>query len=160
MSSRLLLRPGVTLLAVESLQEAMDVAKRRGVTTSEGLEAIGERLARIRKERGLTQKELADRLGISQPIVSDYERGELRLHGELLVELARILEVSVDEILGLEPTKQGGAVKNRRLLRRLQQIDLLPKRDQQALLRTLDAFLAKVDRGGRSSGGQRPGLVD
>jgi len=35
-------------------------------------------------------------------------------------------------------------IKNRRLYRQLQNIEKLPKRDQQALLRTIDAFLAKA----------------
>jgi hypothetical protein len=42
------------------------------------------------------------------------------------------------------PAKTNGTTKNRRLLRRLQQIDKLPKRDQDALIRTIDAFLAKT----------------
>ncbi|MBM4258227.1 MAG: helix-turn-helix transcriptional regulator [Deltaproteobacteria bacterium] len=42
--------------------------------------APGQRVAQLRKERGLTQQELAERLGISQPVVSDYECGALRLH--------------------------------------------------------------------------------
>jgi transcriptional regulator with XRE-family HTH domain len=107
-------------------------------------ETIGERLARLRRERGITQAELAEKLGIVQPVVSDYERGELRLHGQLIVELSRILGVTADELLGLEATKTNGAVSNRRLLRRLQELDRLPKRDQQAVLRTIDAFLAKA----------------
>jgi hypothetical protein len=37
-----------------------------------------------------------------------------------------------------------GNVKNRRLSRRLQAIDALPKRDQEALLRTIDAFISKT----------------
>ena len=50
-------------------------------------------------------------LGVSQPIVSDYERGELRLHGELIIQLTKILEVTADEILGLESTKSNNSVK-------------------------------------------------
>jgi transcriptional regulator with XRE-family HTH domain len=107
-------------------------------------ETPGERVARLRRERGITQEELAQLLGVSQPVVSDYERGELRLHGELLLQLAEILDTSADEILGLARRKSDGAVKNRRLARRLLQIEKLPKRDQQAILRTIDAFLAKT----------------
>jgi transcriptional regulator with XRE-family HTH domain len=66
---------------------------------------VGARLARLRRERGMTQVELAERLGVSQPIVSDYERGELRLHGELIVRLTEILRVSAEELLGLEPAR-------------------------------------------------------
>lgn len=104
--------------------------------------ALGERLARLRKERGFTQVELADKIGIIQPILSDYERGKLRPHPQMLVHLARALQISVDELLGLEPPRKNGVPLNRRFLRRLQAVDQLPKRDQEALLRTIDVFLA------------------
>lgn len=80
-----------------------------------------------------------------QSVVSDYENDGLRLHGELLIQLTKILRCTSDEILGLEKaTKKEGSIKNRRLHRRVQQIDQLPKRDQEALLRTIDAFLSKA----------------
>ena len=104
--------------------------------------SLGQRLARLRKERGFTQIELADKTGISQPVLSDYERGKLRPHPQTIVQLARALQVSADELLGLERPKKNGAPLNRRFLRRLQAVDKLPKRDQEALLRTIDAFLA------------------
>ncbi len=75
--------------------------------------------------------------------VSDCEHGNLRLHGELLIVLAKTLRVSTDEILGLDPMPQAKPVKDPRLQRRLEQIDRLPKRDREALLRTMDAFLTK-----------------
>jgi transcriptional regulator with XRE-family HTH domain len=121
----------------------MRVAKKRGMATKEGIETIAQRLLRMRKEKGITQAEMADFIGVTQSVVSDYERGELRLHGELIAKVAKILGVSADEILGLEPVKRSSAANNRRLLRRIQQIDQLPKRDQEALLRTIDAFLSK-----------------
>ena len=123
--------------------EGLDMTKPRGTATWEGMETIAQRVARLRKERGLTQEEMAGRLGVTQPIVSDYERGALRLHGELIIQLARILDVTADELLGLQPTKDNGSARNRRIQRRIQQIDKLPKRDQEALLRTIDAFLVK-----------------
>ncbi|MCG3146265.1 MAG: hypothetical protein HONDAALG_04164 [Gammaproteobacteria bacterium] len=98
----------------------------------------------LRREKGITQAEMAKLLGVSQPIVSDYERGELRLHGELIVRLAEILGCSADELLGLRERKGTTGGGNRRMLRLLQQIELLPKRDQEALLRTIDAFLSKT----------------
>lgn len=108
---------------------------------------IGARLAQLRKEKGITQGELAKLLNISQPMVSDYERGELRLHGELILQLTRILSVSADELLGREksPGRNGsGSIKNRRLLRQVQALDKLSKRDQQALLRTIELFLSRA----------------
>jgi transcriptional regulator with XRE-family HTH domain len=103
-----------------------------------------EHRAEVTPDRLLLDRHL-ERLGVSQPIVSDYERGELRLHGELIVTLADLLGVSTDELLGRAArSPRGTAVKNRRLLRRIQEIDRLPKRDQQALLRTIDAFLTRA----------------
>ena len=64
-------------------------------------DTIGRRLARIRKEQGYTQVELAQRIGIIQALVSDYERDKLRLNAEMLVRFARALNVTADEILGL-----------------------------------------------------------
>jgi transcriptional regulator with XRE-family HTH domain len=110
-----------------------------------GNESLGERLGRLRKQKGFTQVELAQKMGIIQSLVSDYERDKLRPHPEMIARFAVALDVSADEILGLaRPAKTNGTTKNRRLLRRLQQIDKLPKRDQDALIRTIDAFLAKT----------------
>ena len=128
-------------------QEEAGLAKRRGVATDKGARELGERLTQLRKERGVTQVEMAELLGVSQPVYSGYERGELRLHGELLVQLARILKVSADEILGLEKSPPARAPRDRRLLRRLQDLDKLSKRDRGALMRTLDAFLSKAQPG-------------
>jgi transcriptional regulator with XRE-family HTH domain len=108
-------------------------------------ETIGQRLARLRKEKGLTQVELAERLEINQSMMSDYERDVIRLHGDLIVQLTGILDVSADELLGLKGNvKRGDTIKNRRLLRQVQAVDRLSKRDQQALLRTIEAFLSKA----------------
>lgn len=103
--------------------------------------ALGRRIAALRKERGTTQVELADQLGTTQAVVSDYERGKLRPHPEMIVRLAKALRVSTDEMLGIKPASRNGATVSRRVLRRLQAIDGLPKRDQDALFRTIDAFL-------------------
>ena len=76
---------------------------------------------------------------------TDGERGILRVHGELIIHLAKILKTLTDELLGLEKAARGaGPVKNQRLLRRVREIEKLPRRDQEALLRTIEAFLAKA----------------
>lgn len=108
-------------------------------------ETLGERLARLRKEKGLTQVQLAEEMGIIQVLVSDYERNKLRPNPEILVGFAKALQVTTDEILGLSaPRKATLPTANRRFLRRIQQIEQLPKRDQDALIRTIDAFLGKA----------------
>lgn len=120
--------------------------RRKSSEAAEGpSESIGQRLARLRRERGVTQQELASEMGITQSVVSEYERDNFRLHSEHLIQLSRLLGVSADELLGLQKPRTSAAVQARkRFLSRLQRIDRLPKRDQQALLRTIDAFLGKA----------------
>jgi len=57
-------------------------------------ESLGERLARIREVRGLTQKEVARRTGLIQTLVSDYERGRLRLAADMIVRFSVALGIT------------------------------------------------------------------
>ena len=105
------------------------------------------RLAAIRKARGVTQIDLSARLGITQSMLSKYERGDLRLHGDMLARLAEILSVSTDDLLGVHVTPMATppALKDKRLRHRIHQIDRLSKRDRQALIRTIDAFIGRAE---------------
>jgi transcriptional regulator with XRE-family HTH domain len=113
---------------------------------SEDTETLGGRIARLRRERGMTQIELAERLRVSQPVVSDYENDVIRLPADTVAQIAAILNSSSDELLGLRPPAAhvSGGIKNRRLYRRMQEIERLPRRDQEALLRTIEAFISKA----------------
>jgi len=106
-----------------------------------GKETLGERIARFRKERGYTQVELAERIGLVQGLVSDYERDKLRPHAEMVVRFAIALEVTADVILGLKKVRTNGTISNRRLLRRLKQIEQLPKKTQDTIIQTIDLAL-------------------
>ena len=106
---------------------------------------IGRRLQAIRQSRGLTQAKLARRLRTLQSNISDIERGARKPTLQQLVDLSRILHVSIDEILTSEKgPAEDGLIKDRRFLRRLHKIDKLSRRDKQSLLGTIDAFLSKV----------------
>jgi transcriptional regulator with XRE-family HTH domain len=123
-------------------------ALKKPVDASPRGETVGARIARLRKERGLTQVELATTVDSIQVVISDYERGKLRPNPEMIVAIAGALGVTTDELLGAKPSKaKDEALGNRRLLRRLRQIDRLPRRDQDALLRTIDAFLDRARTG-------------
>jgi len=116
------------------------MARKRGLQLDDPVEA-GRRLAELRMERGFNQAELAEQLGITQSLISQYERGELRLNAAMIARLIQVLGVSADELLGLQKTNQNGKKPSRKLLRRLEQIESLPKRKQEALIQTIDAFL-------------------
>jgi transcriptional regulator with XRE-family HTH domain len=105
-------------------------------------ESFGERLARIRKERSLTQTALAEKIGIIQSLITDYERDRLRMHPEMVVRFAQALEISTDELLGAKASRTlGGGKLSLKVARRLSKIESLPDRQQRALLQTIDAYL-------------------
>jgi len=52
-------------------------------------ELIGARLRQLRQQRGLTQREVAEQLEVKQALISQYERGSVRLHGALIAGLPR-----------------------------------------------------------------------
>lgn len=64
------------------------------------MQYVGKAISRLRKEKNMTQMELADRLGISFQAVSNWERGQTMPDISKLGELAEIMGVSVDELLG------------------------------------------------------------
>ena len=105
--------------------------------------ALGQRLAQIRKRRGLSQEELARRVGAIQVVISDYENGKTRLFAETAVRFAAALDVPVQELLAVSKpvAVEASPAPSRKLLRRMEQIERLPRRKQTALLTTIDTFL-------------------
>lgn len=61
---------------------------------------VTARIARLRKRSGLSQKEVAQFLGVGQQTYSAYERGASMMHIKEFVRLAELYNVSVDFITG------------------------------------------------------------
>lgn len=59
------------------------------------------RLQYYRELKGITQTELAEKSGVEQPEISKAEKGVKDLKGSYLVSIARVLDCSVDELLGV-----------------------------------------------------------
>lgn len=106
-------------------------------------ETFGSRLRRLRKAKGLTQTELGARAGVSQRVVTYYEREGGSPSLELVVKFSEALGVSSEVLLGVkggaEPREAASPV-SLRLLRRLKRLEELPAHDQKAVLRMIDAL--------------------
>lgn len=61
---------------------------------------FSERLKDLRKQAGLTQVDVAEKLGISQPAYASWERGVKKPTQDNLVKIAQILNASVDYLVG------------------------------------------------------------
>ena len=75
------------------------------------MENFGERLAALRKERGMSQEELAEKLQLTRQTISKWETGASTPDLELLVQLAEVFDVSVDSLLGVKKPDKKSAEK-------------------------------------------------
>lgn len=62
---------------------------------------MGEKLKSLRLEKRLTQKQVADMIGLAISAVSSYESSSRYPSYDVLVKLARIFHVSTDYLLGM-----------------------------------------------------------
>jgi transcriptional regulator with XRE-family HTH domain len=104
---------------------------------------LGARLVELRKAQGLTQAQLAQLLGISQQQVASCENGQRRVSIDLLPEWARLLGVTMEELLGVEPqpARRGPTPK---LQQQLERINRLPRNQQRFVMQMLDAVLTQA----------------
>ena len=104
----------------------------------------GLRLIKIRKAAGLSQEELGAKIGVAQPVISRFEKGQRKMYDDILTELAQALDVTPNDILGIspcKPIKTNEASISRRLTQRMKQIEALPRRAQDKVIATLELAL-------------------
>lgn len=104
---------------------------------------FGQRLAEIRKSAGYTQQQLADEIGASRRQIAYYEAESEHPPANLLINLARALNASTDELLGIQAgRKTAKPAVSTRLERRLKLIERMPPKPKQQLLGLIDTFIA------------------
>jgi len=105
--------------------------------TESRLAVIGKCLQRARKRRGLTQRELGEKVGLTREAVASYEAGRSHLMDTTIIDMATALRVSVGEILGQEHRAVEAGIP-RRWAKRMEVIDTLSEPVKKHILRTLD----------------------
>jgi len=103
---------------------------------------LAERLIRLRQREGLTQVQVAERLGVSQATYAHYERGFRRAPMERIPALAQALNASEEELFGLEPSKKKRGPSSQ-LEQRFERIRALPPKEQRFILEALDRLLGE-----------------
>lgn len=99
-----------------------------------------------RRAKGLTQVQLAEAIGSSQRAISHYETIAEFPPANVLVELAKALDVTSDELLGLKPpppqARPREDAESRRLWKTFQQVTDLPERDRRAVVRLIQSLIS------------------
>ncbi len=78
---------------------------------------LGNRIKRLRKELGISQKELAERIGVSNSRVSNWEQGINRPDADILSKLCSSLQTSPSLLLGMKLTKDELTEKEWKVIR-------------------------------------------
>jgi transcriptional regulator with XRE-family HTH domain len=118
------------------------------ITDKRYYHALGRRVAQRRKELGITQVQLAEKLGVAQQTMAHYEGGTLRVAVALLPTLTHTLDLSLEELVGTEAKadKKGKRGPAPKIQQQLERVSSLPKPDQRAVMRVLDSMLAQAGR--------------
>lgn len=101
----------------------------------------GKIISDLRKEKSMSQTELANKTGVSQVMVGKYEKGDASPSIEVAKKIADTLEVSLDYLVG-----EGMNVSfDKATLQRLQNVHKLSNPDKDHVYALPDAFLLKCD---------------
>ena len=107
------------------------------------MKQIAKRVFVAREQRHINQRDLAKQLGISQPMMSQYERGERRIPSDLLATIINILGESADTVLfGTSKTPRPVLEiddEMKKTWKKFQQVMELPEDDQRAVIRLINS---------------------
>ena len=102
--------------------------------------SLGDKIRKHRTEKGLTQAELADKTGIYQKNVSDYEKNLVMPSASMMKKIADVLGVSLDYIMGEEQQ----VIKDTKLLKYAREVDELDLKDKEFIMKVLAALLKDI----------------
>lgn len=104
-----------------------------------------ERIKAFRRLRGLTQAELADRVGISQRAISAYEMATCRLPAEVLLKLSQAFRVSVYELANGKTPPPPPPKNGRQVRAVVEKLETLPPKKQREAINYIE-YLATGQR--------------
>jgi transcriptional regulator with XRE-family HTH domain len=97
---------------------------------------FAERLSQARKQKKISQEELAKALGVHAPIIGRYERGEVKPSVEVAARIADALDISLDYLSGISDQQL-----DKELIRQINELQSLEAEDQKHILKTLQSLI-------------------
>lgn len=99
---------------------------------------FGSIVVELRKEKGISQTDLAARLGIHKNVLGRYERNEVLPSIDIARRIADILDVSLDYLAGKENVQIDKSTSER-----IQEVSRFEESDRNHIFSVIDAFVAK-----------------
>jgi transcriptional regulator with XRE-family HTH domain len=103
---------------------------------------FGERIRRLRTERGWTQIEFAQKMEVHDRHISRWEKDKNRPTGRAMDKMAEVFGVTVEELFG-SPFAVEEKTEDDKLLQQFKEIQSLAEPERQAISLVIDAFLTK-----------------
>jgi transcriptional regulator with XRE-family HTH domain len=103
--------------------------------------AFGERLFLARTQAGLSQAQVAEKLAITQQSYAGWERRETALKPDHLAQLAAVLGVTIEHLLGANEPRQRGAGPVGKAKAVFARVSALPRDQQKHVLRVVEDML-------------------
>jgi len=109
-----------------------------------GMLRIGDKIETLRKAKGWSHEELAEKMGTTPSSVSRWKSGRVTPSAETLAQLAQLFDVTVDYLLFDDvPLQPRGGIKDPELLRQFEEIDNLDEEAKIGFKRFLKALIAE-----------------
>jgi len=105
----------------------------------------GQRIKAFRRTRGLSQTELAQKIGISQRALSDYEMATCRLPAEVLLKLSQSFRVSMYELTNGKISAPPPPKNGRKVRAIVEKIETLPPKKQQQVVEYVE-FISRSNQ--------------
>ena len=107
---------------------------------------FGERLKITRSNKGISQTELGEIVGVHYTQIGRYETKGVMPSGDVLSKVANTLDVTVDFLInGSKEGKAQESLKDQQLLRLFQNVEQLPDEKKEIIKELLESFLLKYD---------------
>jgi transcriptional regulator with XRE-family HTH domain len=105
-------------------------------------EKLADRIILLRKQAGLTQVDLANKIGVSKSQYIRYETKDVQPPANIMNKLADALGTSVDYLIsGDKSEKAKASLKNSELIQRFKEVDSLPEDEQGVLIKIISAYV-------------------
>ncbi|EKO87920.1 MULTISPECIES: helix-turn-helix domain-containing protein [Leptospira] len=108
------------------------------------MSSFGKKVKKLRKEKGWSQDEFAEKIGVHGRHIGKYENGSTMPHSETVIKMAKVFDVSTDYLLLEEESlNPASKIKDKVLLKEFEIVDQMNDKDREVIKSLIDAFIKK-----------------
>lgn len=107
--------------------------------------SFSKKIKSLRQEKGWSQGQLAEELNIHREQISTYERGQVIPNTEILMQLAKVFQVSIDYLVFDEEEKSFlvADIKDKELLKQFKSLDKMNEKDRKLVKDLIEVVVVK-----------------